>query len=155
MNTDAAGQAFIAGNEGTCLNAAPDNTGPQIGHGHDLTPAELKSGLVYGIAWRGGITPDQADYILQQDLATIYDPALNRLMALGLIPADATQNQWTPLADFAYNDGAVAVATMLHHGWALVTTEMPLWVWGKVNGVETKMPGLVARRAAEVALFNT
>jgi GH24 family phage-related lysozyme (muramidase) len=32
---------------------------------------------------------------------------------------------------------------------------MPLWIWGKVKGVETKMAGLIRRRAAEVKLFNT
>ena len=65
------------------------------------------------------------------------------------------QNQWDSLSDFNYNDGSPNCATMLHHGWALVPQEMALWVWGKVKGVEVKMAALVARRAAEVALFNS
>ena len=155
MQTSQNGLAFIAKNEGDCLSEQPDNTRPQIGHGHDLTAAEQASQTVYGIDISGGITPAQADYILQQDMATVYDPALNRLQAQGLIPADVTQNQWDSLADFIYNDGSVHCATMLHHGWAMVTQEMPLWVWGKVNRVETKMAALTARRQAEIALFNS
>jgi len=155
MQTSPNGLLFIATNEGDCLTEQPDNTGPQISHGHDLTPAEIASKTVYGVYIGAGITADQADYILQQDMTTIYDPALNRFQAQGLIPADCTQNQWDALADFIYNDGAVNCATMLHHGWALVTQNMPLWIWGKVKGVETKMAGLIRRRAAEVKLFNT
>jgi GH24 family phage-related lysozyme (muramidase) len=155
MQTSEAGIAFIAKNEGDCLNEKSDNTGPQIGHGHDLTGPEQATLLVYGIDISAGITPAQADYILQRDLATIYDPALNRLQAQGLIPAGVSQNQWDSLADFVYNDGSANCATMLHHGWALVPQEMMLWVWGKVNGVEVKIAGLVARRQAEVSLFNS
>ena len=155
MQTSLNGRNFIAKNEGDCLTEQPDNTGPQIGHGHDLTPAEQASQIVHGIDISKGITSDQADYILQQDLDTIYDPALNRLQAQGLIPADVTQNQWDSISDFNYNDGPVNTATMLHHGWPAVTQNMLLWVWGKVNGVETKMAGLTARRQAEVALFNS
>ena len=155
MQTSPNGRKFIATNEGDCLTEKPDNTGPQIGHGHDLTPAEIASETVYGVYISAGITPDQADYILQQDIDTIYDPALNRFQAQGLIPADVTQNQWDSLADFCYNDGGTRTATMLHHGWSLVTLEMPLWIWGKVNGVEVKIAGLIKRRAAEIALFNT
>ena len=155
MNTSPNGLTFIAKNEGDCLTEQPDNLGPQIGHGHDLAGDELLTHEVHGIYTGKGITSAEADYILQQDMATVYDPALKRLQAQGLIPADVTQNQWDALADFAYNDGPVNCATMLHHGWALVPQELALWVWAKIKGVETKLPGLVARRQAEIALFNT
>jgi lysozyme len=111
--------------------------------------------MVYGIDISGGITSAQADYILQQDVSTVYDPALERLQAQGLIPANVTQNQWDSLADFIYNDGAANCAMMLHHGWSLVPQEMLFWVWGKVKGVEVKMPGLVTRRQAEAQLFQS
>jgi lysozyme len=150
MQTSPAGKAFIKYNEGTCLTIKPDNTRPQIGHGHDLTPAELASGKVYGIPIRPSITVPQADYILDQDMAIAFDPALKRML-----PATANQNQWNSCADFIYNDGAENLATMLHHGWDQVPNEMPHWIYGKVKGVETKLPGLKARRAAEVALFTS
>ena len=149
MQTSPAGLQFVASNEGKCLTIKPDNRGPQIGHGHDLTSAEASSGVVYGIPIRNGITSDQADYILAQDMNLVYDPALTRML-----PPTATQNQWDACADFIYNAGVIHFATMLHHGWLQVPTEMPVWVYGMVNGVETKMPGLIARRAKEVALFN-
>jgi hypothetical protein len=66
MQTSEAGIAFIAKNEGDCLNEQPDNTGPQIGHGHDLTGPEQATLLVYGIDISAGITPAQADYILNE-----------------------------------------------------------------------------------------
>lgn len=155
MQTSDNGLTFIAKNEGDCLSEQPDNTGPQIGHGHDLTPTEQASQMIYGIDISGGITSAQADYILQQDVSTVYDPALGRLQAQGLIPANVTQNQWDSLADFIYNDGAANCAMMLHHGWSLVPQEMLFWVWGKVKGVEVKMPGLVTRRQAEAQLFQS
>ena len=150
MKTSPNGIAFIAKNEGTCLVITPDNTGPQIGHGHDMTPEEQATGTVYGIYVRAGITLKDADFILQQDVDTIVDPALNRLL-----PPTANQNQIDSCADFCYNDGPVHLATMLHHGWDQIPAQMPAWVYGKVKGVETKIPGLVVRRAAEVTLFNT
>jgi lysozyme len=150
MKTSDAGKVFIAKNEGLCLTVRPDNRGPQIGHGHDLTPVEQKSQTVYGIDVSNGITQAQADFILDQDMATIYDPALARML-----PPTATQNQWNACADFIYNEGAAHFATMLHHGWDQVPFQMPAWVYGAINGVETKLPGLVARRAAEVVLFTS
>ena len=149
LQTSPNGKAFIAKNEGTCLVIKPDNKGPQIGHGHDLTPQEQQTKIVYGIDVSNGITNSQADYILDQDLKLVYDPALNRLL-----PPTANQNQVDSCSDFVYNEGSVRLATMLHHGWSQVPYQMPAWVYGEIDGVETKMPGLVARRAAEVALFN-
>lgn len=150
MQVSQNGKLLIISNEGTCLTVKPDNKGPQIGHGHDLTPAELASGTVYGISFAGGITEEQADFICDQDLATIYDPALTRLL-----PPTATQNQIDACGDFAYNEGILHLATMLNHGWDQVPNQMPFWVYAMVNGVETKLPGLIARRAKEVALWNT
>jgi GH24 family phage-related lysozyme (muramidase) len=155
MPTSQAGKAFIVTNEGTCLTIKPDNRGPQIGHGHDLTPDEIASGSVYGIPVGDGITLEQADFILDQDMETVYDPALNCLQVQGLIPDTVTQNQWDAIADFIYNEGGPNTATMLHHGWDQVPIQMPRWIWEEVNGVEQQSAGLAGRRAKEVALFNT
>ena len=150
MQTSPAGLAFIAKNEGTCLTIKPDNRGPQIGHGHDLTPIECQTGIVYGIPIEKGITEKDADHILIQDMNTIYDPALARML-----PSTAAQNQWNAMADFIYNEGQAHLATLLHHGWSQVTAQLPAWVYGLVDGVETKIPALVARRTVETALFNS
>lgn len=153
MQTSVNGKAFLIQNEGTCLTIKPDNKGPQIGHGHDLTPAEQASNLVYGIDISNGITMDQADSILDQDLAIRFEPFLN-----GLIDPSCTQNQFDSLIDFEYNEGAAHLATMMHHGWALIPHNMPAWIYAteEVNGVSTLVvvKGLVRRRQQEVELFQ-
>jgi lysozyme len=146
MQTSQTGKAFIAKNEGDCLTLKPDTTRNQIGHGHNLTPSEQQSMIVYGINISGGITPEQADYILEQDVAKV-DAAMNaQHLALEL-----NQNQWDAVADWAYNEGVGNLITLLAHGIDQIPAQLPRWnlSQGKV------LPGLVARRAAEVALFNT
>jgi GH24 family phage-related lysozyme (muramidase) len=149
MQTSPNGRQFIAGNEGTCLTIKPDNKGPQIGHGHDLTPAEIAYGVVYGVPIRNGITNAQADFILQQDLDITCDPAVNRLAP------QANQSQFDALSDFCYNLGPGRLATMLHHGFDQATNQIPAWCYEEIDGVEQKSAGLEARRLKEVALFNT
>jgi GH24 family phage-related lysozyme (muramidase) len=149
MQTSPNGFNFLVSNEGTCLTIKPDNKGPQIGHGHDLTPAEVASGEVYGIPVRGGITLAQADHILHQDLSATYEPAVNRLAP------QANQNQFDALIDFCYNLGPGDLATMLHHGFSQAPVQMPAWHWMEKDGVEVESAALLARRQKEVALFNT
>jgi GH24 family phage-related lysozyme (muramidase) len=149
MQTSQNGFNFLVSNEGTCLTIKPDNKGPQIGHGHDLTPAEQSSKLVYGINISGGITTAQADTILWADLHTVYEPAVNRQAP------QANQNQFDALIDFCYNLGLAPLATMLHHGFSQVPVQMPAWCYAEIDGVEQKYPPLEARRQKEVALFNT
>jgi GH24 family phage-related lysozyme (muramidase) len=151
MQTSESGRQFIVGSEGTCLTIRSDNRGPQIGHGHDLSPAEIASNTVYGIYIGAGITGEQADFILQQDLDLIFDPAVNRQIPARIVP---TQNQFDALSDFCYNEGPRHLATMMHHGWAQIPAQIPAWHFGEENGVEVSIDGLVARRAKEVALFT-
>ena len=144
MQTSTKGQQLIQSMEGLTLTIKPDNKGPKIGYGHDLTPAEIDNGT-----FDDGITPGEAYRLMLEDLAAQVEPAVNRLAPW------ANQNQFDALADFCYNEGAAHLATMLHHGEAQVPTQMPAWVYAAINGVETKLAGLVRRRAAEVALFQT
>ena len=146
MQTSENGLKFIAKNEGDCPTLTPDTTRNQIGHGHNLTPVEQETMTVYGIDIRNGITLDQADSILDQDVAKV-DAAMNaRHLAL-----DFNQNQWDAIADWAYNVGVVKLVALLAHGIDQIPIQLPRWnlSQGKV------LPGLVARRAAEVALFNS
>ena len=144
MQTSETGKALIRQSEGLCLTIKPDNKGPQIGYGHDLTPAEIASHTFIE-----GITADEAEYLLDQDLANMVDPAVNRLAP------QANQNQHDALASFCYNLGPVRLATMLHHGFDQAPLQMPAWVYADVDGIEQKLLALEARRAAEVKLFNT
>ena len=147
------GKNLIKQNEGTCLTVKGDNKGPQIGHGHDLTPAELASGTVNiggeQVIYRFGITLAQADALLDTDLAATYEPAVNRQAP------QANQNQFDALVDFTYNLGVGPLATMLHHGFDQAPAHIPAWCYAEIDGVEQKVPALEARRQAEVELFNT
>jgi lysozyme len=135
MQTDSAGLAFIAENEGLKLTVYDDNGKQAIGYGHDLLPAE---------SFPDGITQPEALALLQSDLQPI-DVALASLVA-----ADCTHGQWNALADFAYNLGIGSLKQMLSHGWDQVPAQIPLW--NHVNHVVSA--GLTARREAEVALFT-
>lgn len=140
MQISVAGIQFIEKNEGLRLTLYGDVGHQAIGFGHDITLQEQLSGQFIN-----GITEDQAIGLLNQDLLHV-EGILNEL-----VPDECTQNQFDALCDFAYNDGCGAVRMMLSHGWDQVTDQILRWKYsrGTVN------PGLVARRAAEVALFQT
>lgn len=138
MKTSQNGLKLIRACEGLCLTVKPDNKGLQIGYGHDLQSGE---------SYPNGITESQAEALLQADLASRYEPVVNRLAP------SANQNQFDALVDFCYNLGPGDLATMLHHGFDQAPKQIPAWCWEEVNGVEQKSAGLEERRAMEVALF--
>ena len=141
IKTSEAGILFIKAREGYTPVPRDDNGHRMWGHGHDQKPDETEPEF---------ISRDEADLLLRQDLARYVDPHLDQLC-----PADATQNQVDACASFCYNEGAGALATMLHHGWDQVPVQMPAWHWEHINGVLHDNAGLAARRALEVNLFNT
>jgi GH24 family phage-related lysozyme (muramidase) len=145
MQTSENGISFIKQNEGFVAAISNDVGHPVIGHGHDLTPQEIANGT-----FKRGIDLAGADALLRADLKNRFDPVLPKF-----IPATANQNQIDSCSDFLYNDGPAHFATMMHHGFDQVPIEMPAWHWSHVDGVLTSEPGLVARRAKEVALFRT
>jgi GH24 family phage-related lysozyme (muramidase) len=145
MQTSENGIAFIKQNEGFIAKIGNDVGHPVIGHGHDLTPEEIANET-----FKDGIDLPGADVLLRVDLTHRFDPVLAKFL-----PATANQNQIDACSDFLYNDGAANFATMVHHGFDQIPVQMPAWHWAHVSGVLTSLPGLVARRAKEVALFNT
>jgi lysozyme len=145
VQTSENGITFIKVNEGLTLSLSLDVGHPEIGYGHDLTQQECEDGT-----YANGISADQADLLLRRDLSSRFEPVLNRLL-----PPTVTQNQFDACADFIYNDGPVAFATLIHHGLDQFPIQAPAWHWTHVNGVLVSSPGLVARRAKEVALFNS
>ena len=137
MNTSPAGRKFIADNESFCPHAQGDYGHLVIGYGHDLLPGE---------SYPDGITLDQAGGLLQQDIAKV-DASMNaQHLAL-----DFNQNQWDAIADFTFECGAGALIQLLAHGIDQIPAQLPRWVHagGQV------LPGMVARRKADVELFNT
>ena len=137
MNTSPAGRKFITYNEGFCSHAQGDYGHLVIGYGHDLLPGE---------SYPDGISLDQAEGLLQQDIAKV-DASMNaQHLAL-----DFNQNQWDAIADFTFECGAGALIQLLAHGIDQIPAQLPRWVHagGQV------LPGMVARRKADVELFNT
>jgi lysozyme len=145
MRTSPAGQSFIKSQEspaGPLLTVQGDTGGKQeIGWGHDLLPGE---------SYPDGITVEQAEVLFAFDVAKV-DAAMNA-QHLGL---DFNENQWTAIADFTFECGEGALIQLLAHGIDQICAQLPRWVRARVNGVEVELTGMVARRAAEVALFNS
>jgi GH24 family phage-related lysozyme (muramidase) len=137
MQTSAAGLKFIAGNEGFTPTVKGDYGRFVIGCGHDLLPGE---------SFPNGITEAEANVLLQNDVNKV-DAAMNA-QHLGL---DFNQNQWDAVADFTFECGVGALTYLLAHGVEEIPTQLPRWIHagGQV------LPGMVARRAAEVQMYNT
>ncbi len=140
MQTSSNGIRFLQQNEGFVGHVYDDNGKSAIGYGHDLLPGE---------SFPNGITEDRARSILIEDLSMRFEPVVNHLAP------QANQNQFDALVDFCYNLGSGPLATMLHHGFDQAPVQIPAWCYKHVNGVPVKDPGLEARRAKEVQLFNT
>lgn len=139
--------AIVKEFEGCVLHAYPDpGTGGDpwtIGYGH--TGPEVRPGLVW--------TQQQAEQTLARELP-VY-----RSQMLEVLPMASrwNGNQQAAMTSFVYNLGAGALqgSTMRRRLMAgedpatVVPQEFPKWV----NGGGGPLPGLVRRRAAEVALF--
>lgn len=70
-----------------------------------------------------------------------------------------TQGQFDALTDFAFNEGVEALEgstlmRLLNDGDVTgAAAQFASWVYGDVGGQMVALPGLVARRAAEEAMF--
>jgi GH24 family phage-related lysozyme (muramidase) len=140
MKTSANGINFIKAREGYTPIAKDDNGHLMWGHGHDRRGFESVPDF---------ISLADADALLASDLAVYFDPVVSNLAPW------ASQNQHDALADFAYNLGVTALATMLHHGQAQVVAQIPSWCYEHVNGILQKSPGLSDRRQKEIVLYGS
>lgn len=126
--------------EGLRLAAYQDSVGVwTIGYGH--TGSDVHPGLT--------ITSDQASDLLRKDVADAV-AAVNKL-----VTAQLQQHQFDALVDFVFNLGAqrLAGSTLLHKlnagDFAGAADQFLVWVHA---GTQV-LPGLVARRKAERAMF--
>lgn len=103
-------------------------------------------GVTEGVVW----SQQRADFRLQMDAEKYV------LVALKLSPILAQDaNKLAAVADFIYNLGAArykasTLRSKVNAGdWPAAAKELSKWVWGGGK----KLPGLVARRAAEAQLI--
>jgi lysozyme len=137
-----AGIALIKRYEGFCAAVYRCPAGiPTIGYGH-----VIKTGEIFG-----SLSESEATELLRKD-AGIAESAVRRLITVPL-----TQNQFDALVSFTFNLGKGALErsrlrTMINQGQlASVPAELNRWVYAKGK----RLPGLVARRLSEGALFAT
>lgn len=150
MKTSAAGEAFIAREEGEVLHVYKDAAGlDTIGVGHRLRPGE---------AYPDGITHDGAMSLLAGDLGTA-EAEVNRDVTVPI-----GQNSFDALVSFAFNCGTGALReSMLHRlvneGAAPENITAAFEMWDKrrdpKSGALVVDAGLLNRRKAEAALFLT
>lgn len=103
------------------------------------------------------ITKETAEAWLKHELLKTYAPGVIRLCP-GLLPLAILENDWkkfNAIVDFAYNLGVGRLQTstlrrkLNAHDWEGAREQLSLWV----RGGGKVLPGLVKRRAAEIALF--
>jgi lysozyme len=100
------------------------------------------------------IYQEVADKLLDQDAKQ------TALFVHSVVRQPLNQNQFDALCSFVFNVGQnnfteSTLRRKLNAGdYAGAAAEFPRWKYGTVNGVKTVLPGLVARRKTEQALFN-
>ncbi|GGG66092.1 lysozyme [Edaphobacter dinghuensis] len=137
-----AGFALTKQFEGLRLTAYQDQVGVwTIGYGH--TGGEVHGGMT--------ITEDQADTLLHSDVAAAVT-CVNRA-----VTSNIAQSQFDALVDFVFNlgCGSLLSSTLLRYinagQFDLAAPQFLLW--DHAGGVV--VPGLLARRQAEMALFQS
>jgi lysozyme len=138
MKTSSNGISLITSSEGLKLKAYQDATGTwTIGYGHtlDVYPGQT-------------ITKDQALAYLASDLVHVE----NYINQFGF---KINQNQFDALVDLLFNCGIGVLENFIplikaNPDDVAITNKMSLYVYSK----SVKLPGLVTRRAKEVALYK-
>jgi GH24 family phage-related lysozyme (muramidase) len=123
---------------GPMLTVQPDTGGKQqIGYGHNLLPGE---------GYPGGISASFAETLFERDIAKACRPVDSLLGN-----SKFTQGEYDALVSFTYECGGGALDELIAHGDDQVPAQLQRWVHASVNGVETVLPGMVARRKQEAA----
>lgn len=137
MKTSENGLNLIKRFEGCHLTAYKDPVGiPTIGYGH-----------IKGVKMGMKITQAQADAYLKQDVVSAEK-------AVSKYSYPYTQDMFDALTSFTFNCGAGSLAKITNNGTrtlAQISARIP--AYNKAGGKELR--GLVNRRAAEKALFDT
>ncbi len=142
MQTSENGLQLIQTEEGFSAFPYKDIAGfDTIGYGHKMLPGE---------SYPHGITRDEAVQLLMRDVGAT-EAAVNRLVKVPL-----TQSRFDALVDFTYNLGAgrlegSTLLKLLNGGdYDAIPAQLLEWC----HSGPTVVPGLLARRQKEVALWR-
>ena len=113
-----------------------------IGYGHVIQPGETFA----------EITEEQATDLMMADIQ------LKKRWIAYYIHRLLNDNQYSALMSLVYNLGVTPLTKTLGRSLNAgdffgASNEFPRWVYGREDGEERVLPGLVARRAAERQLF--
>lgn len=138
------GKSIIKYCEGLRLTSYTCPAGkPTIGWGH-----------TYGVKLGRTISEAEAEILLDHDYQQAEDDVLE------LVTVPLTDNQLGALTSFVFNlgQGNFSKSTLLRKinvsDFAGAAAEFDKWVYATVNGVKTKLNGLVVRRKLERSLFE-
>lgn len=138
------GKSIIKHCEGLRLTSYVCPAGkPTIGWGH-----------TYGVKLGRTISEAEAEVLLDHDYQQAEDDVLE------LVTVPLTDNQLGALTSFVFNlgQGNFSKSTLLRKinasDFAGAAAEFDKWVYATVNGVKTKLNGLVVRRKLERSLFE-
>ena len=116
---------------------------PTIGWGH-----------TYGVKLGRTISEAEAEVLLDHDYQQAEDGVLE------LVKVPLTDNQLGALTSFVFNlgQGNFSKSTLLRKinasDFAGAADEFDKWIYATVNGIKTKLNGLVVRRKLERSLFE-
>jgi len=116
---------------------------PTIGWGH-----------TYGVKLGRTISEAEAEVLLDHDYQQAEDDVLE------LVTVPLTENQLGALTSFVFNlgQGNFSKSTLLRKinasDFAGAADEFDKWIYATVNGVKTRLNGLVVRRKLERSLFE-
>ena len=155
MKISPAGRAFLTVWEGVSLYAYRNESNVlTIGVGHALTATERQTGILdidgIGVSWRRGLSRDQADLLLTQDLDR-FEEAINSL------DVRLEQHQFDALVSFAFNVGvgAFTASTLARHVKRKDFVSIPSQLRRLTRATGREVQRLVKRREAEAKLFAT
>ena len=142
MTVSGFGKNLIKQFETLRLKAYPDSKGYSIGYGHYIKEGD-------GLTKDSIITIEQAEKLFSQDVAEVYEAIVST------VKVKLSQNQTDALASFVYNIGVDAfkrstLVKILNTGdYVGAADQFDRWV----HSNKKVLPSLIARRAAEKALF--
>ena len=138
------GKSIIKYCEGLRLSSYMCPAGkPTIGWGH-----------TYGVKMGRTISEAEAEVLLDHDYQQAEDDVLE------VVTVPLTDNQLGALTSFVFNlgQGNLKSSTLLRKlnagDYSGAAAEFDKWVYATVNGVKTKLNGLVVRRKLERSLFE-